>query len=75
MKKITRIEILRWKSAFNAHGAIDLGFDAVFVQQTPPEDREPAHVLSMGEPEARSLMMLLKAQLAEFDKKKARSQR
>jgi hypothetical protein len=75
MKKITRIEILRWKSAFNTHGAIDLGFDAVFVQQPPPEDREPAHVLSMSEPEARSLMMLLKAQLAEIDKKKARSQR
>jgi hypothetical protein len=29
----------------------------------------------MSEPEARSLMMLLKAQLAEIDKKKARSQR
>jgi hypothetical protein len=75
MKKMTRIEVLRYKSAFNAHGAIEIGFDANFVSETPREDREPAHVLSMGEPEARSLMMLLKAQLAEFDKRKARSQR
>jgi hypothetical protein len=75
MKKMTRIEVLRYKSAFNSHGAIEIGFDANFVQEAPREDREPAHVLSMGEPEARSLMMLLKAQLAEFDKRKARSQR
>ncbi|MEY2685810.1 MAG: hypothetical protein RL375_8 [Pseudomonadota bacterium] len=75
MKKMTRIEVLRFKSAFNAHGAIDIGFDANFVPETPREDREPAHVLSMGEAEARSLLLLLKAQLAEFDKRKARSQR
>jgi hypothetical protein len=75
MKKMTRIEILRYKSAFNVHGLIEIGFDANFVQVAPREDREPAHVLSMSEAEARSLMLLLKAQFAEFDKRKARSQR
>ena len=32
-------------------------------------------MLSMSEADARTLMLLLKAQLSEFDKKKARSQR
>ncbi|MEY4751436.1 MAG: hypothetical protein RIQ60_3650 [Pseudomonadota bacterium] len=77
MKKMTRIEIQRWKSAFNTvHNQVLVGFDAVFVNETPREDRgEPSHVLAMDETEARTLLAVLKAQLAEFDKKKARSQR
>jgi hypothetical protein len=75
MKKITRIEVQRYKAARNTQGLVEIGFDGLFVQQTPPEDREPMHVLSMNEADARSLFMLLKAQLGEFDKRKARSQR
>ncbi|MDP4302572.1 hypothetical protein [Leptothrix discophora] len=74
-KKITRIEVQRWKSASNVHGLVDIGFDGLFIQQFPPEDREPMHVLSMSEADARLLFVLLKAQLAEFDGRKARSQR
>ncbi|MFM2059323.1 MAG: hypothetical protein RLY71_3708 [Pseudomonadota bacterium] len=76
MKKTQRVEIQRWKSAFNTvHNQVLVGFDAVFIAETPREDREPSHVLAMDETEARTLLALLKAQLGEFDKKKARSQR
>lgn len=75
MKKITRIEVQRFKAARNITGSVEIGFDALFVQQFPPEDREPMHVLSMNEADARSLFLLLKSQLADLDKRKARSQR
>lgn len=73
MKKINFIEIQRYKSARNAHGLVEIGFDGLFIPKTPPEDREPAHVLSMSEADARSLFLLLKAQLAEFDARKPKS--
>ena len=73
--KITRIEVQRYKAARNLTGLVEIGFDVLFLQKPAPEDREPMHVLSMSEADARSLMMLLKSQLAEFDKRKARSQR
>jgi hypothetical protein len=41
----------------------------------PSEDRAPTTWLSMSEENARVLQQLLKAQLAEVDKRKARSQR
>lgn len=75
MKKTQRIELQRWKSAGNTHGLVEFRFDGLFIAETPREDREPAHVLSMSEADARALMLLLKSQLAEFDKRKARSQR
>ncbi len=75
MKKVQRIEVQRYKAARNINGLVEIGFDGLFVPFSPPEDREPMHVLSMSEADARSLMMLLKSQLAEFDKRKARSQR
>jgi hypothetical protein len=75
VKKPQRIEMQRWKSASNTHGLVEFRFEGLFVPETPREEREPAHVLSMSEADARALMLLLKAQLAEFDKRKARSQR
>lgn len=74
MKTYT-LEVQRYKAATNHHGLVDVHFDAVLQPRNTPEGREPAHVLSMSEADARSLMLLLKAQLAEFDKRKARSQR
>ena len=75
MKNPQRIEMQRWKSASNTHGLVEFRFDGLFVSEPLRDDRTPAHVLSMSEADARALMLLLKAQLAEFDKRKARSQR
>lgn len=74
MKTYT-LEVQRYKAAANTHGLVNIKFDALLVPRNTPEGQEPAHVLSMSEADARSLMLLLKAQIAEFDKKKARSQR
>ncbi len=73
MKKITTVEIQRYRSARNAHGLVEIGFDGLFVQKPAPEDREALHMLSMSEADARSLFMLLKAQLAELDARKPKS--
>ena len=54
-----------------------LGVD-VLVQPTPRRDdadSEPSSTLSLSIENARVLLLLLKAQLAEVDSKKARSQR
>ncbi|PXW92419.1 hypothetical protein C7444_12429 [Sphaerotilus hippei] len=74
MKTYT-LEVQRYKAASSSHGLVNIKFDATVVPRTTPEGQEPAHVLSMSEADARSLMLLIKAQLSEFDKRKARSQR
>lgn len=74
MKTYT-LEVQRYKAAGNTHGLVEIKFDALLVPRTTPEGKDPAHVLSMSEADARVLMLLLKAQIAEFDKRKARSQR
>jgi hypothetical protein len=74
MKTYT-IEVQRYKAAASHHGLVNIKLDALLVPRATPEGQEPAHVLSMSEADARSLMMLLKAQFLEVDKRKARSQR
>jgi hypothetical protein len=74
MKTYT-IEVQRYKAAASHHGLVNIKLDALLVPRATPEGQEPAHVLSMSEADARSLMMLLKAQFLEIDKRKARSQR
>lgn len=74
MKTYT-LEVQRYKAAGNGHGLVQIKFDALLLPRNTPEGQEPAHVLSMSEADARSLMLLLKAQLGDFDKRKARSQR
>jgi hypothetical protein len=78
MKTYT-IELQRVKAMANAHGQINVRMDAAV--QAQPQRRndddagEPHSVLCMTEETARVMLLLLKAQLAEFDKRKARSQR
>lgn len=75
--KTYSIELQRVKAMSNSHGLIHARIDAIVQTQAGRRDAddgaEPATVLSFDEDTARVLMLLLKAQLAEFDKKKARS--
>lgn len=74
--KTFQIEIQRVKAMTSGHGLVEALIDALVIPQKPsPDGREPSTRLSMSEADARVLFLLLKQQLAEFDKKKARSQR
>ena len=70
------IELQRIKAASNSHGLVRVRVDAM-VQPTLPRDDagEPSSALSFTVENARVLLLLLKAQLAEVDSRKARSQR
>ena len=73
--KTYQIEIQRVKAMTNSNGLIRAQVDAL-VQSTPPIDAGmPTTVLSLTEANARVLLLLLKAQLAEFDARKAKSRR
>ena len=75
--KTHNIEIQKVKAMSNAHGLIHVRIDANVAPQPQRRDAddagEPATVLSMTEDNARVMMLLLKAQIAEFDKRKAKS--
>lgn len=69
------IELQQVKALSNAHGLVRARIDALVQPRPARDDGEPATVLQMTEQTARVLLLLLKAQLAEIDKRKARSQR
>lgn len=75
--KTYNIEIQRVKAMANSHGLVNARIDAIVAPQSnrrdPDDDSEPQTVLSFNEDTARVLFLLLKAQLAEFDKRKAKS--
>lgn len=76
--KTFSIELQRIKAASNSHGLIRVRVDAT-VQTLPSRDDDdgstPSSTLSLTVENARVLLLLLKAQLAEVDSRKARSQR
>ena len=74
--KTFSIELQRIKAMSNSHGLVRARVDAM-VQPTAPRDDagEPSSTLSLTVENARVLLLLLKAQLAEIDGRKARSQR
>ena len=73
--KTHHIELQRVKAMSNANGLIQVQTDAL-VQPSPARDEgAPSTVLSFNEETARVLLLLLKAQLAEFDSRKAKSRR
>ena len=74
MKTYT-IELQRVKSMSNDHGLIQMHLDAQVQPLASRDSDDPSTVLTLSEANARVLQALLKAQLAEFDKRKARSQR
>jgi len=73
--KTYNIEVQRFKSMNNGNGLITAKVDCLVLPLKPSEDAAPTTWLSMSEENARVLQQLLKAQLAEVDKRKARSQR
>lgn len=73
--KTHHIEVQRVKAMSNVNGLIHVQTDAL-VQPSPARDEGvPSTVLSFNEETARVMLLLLKAQLAEFDSRKAKSRR
>ena len=76
--KTHTIELQRIKAASNSHGLVKVRVDAT-VQTAQARDDDsgapPNSTLSFTVEDARVLQLLLKAQLAEVDSRKARSQR
>ena len=69
------IEIQRLKSAKHDKGLIEIGVD-VLVQPRPARDeRVESSCLSLPVDDARTLLILLKQQIAELDKLQPRSRR
>ena len=72
--KTHQIEIQKFKAASNnPHGQVMFKVDALVSAKTPVEGIEPSSLIVMTEQNARVLMALLKAQIAEFDSKKPKS--
>jgi hypothetical protein len=72
--KTHQIEIQKFKAAANnIHGQVVFKVDALVASRAPVDGIEPSSLLVMTEQNARVLMALLKAQLAEFDSKKPKS--
>jgi hypothetical protein len=73
--KTWNIEIQKVKAMANGNGLIRAQIDAL-VQPLPARDEgEPSTIISLSEANARTLFLLLKAQLAELDGRKAKSRR
>jgi hypothetical protein len=76
--KTHQIEIQRLKSLTQDKGLFELRVDALVLPAPRPrdDDEEPSTRLLLDEKDARSLLLLLKAQFAEMEKKnRGRSQR
>ncbi len=74
--KTYQIELQRLKAMSHANGLIEAQIDASVLPASPsPDGSTPTTWLRMTEATARVLQALLKTQLAELDRRKARSQR
>jgi hypothetical protein len=73
--KTWNIEIQRVKAMNNANGLIRAQIDALVQPTAGRDEGVPTTTLQFTEETARVLMLLLKAQLAEFDGRKAKSRR
>lgn len=73
--KIHDIEVLRLKSARHDKGMIELGVDVQVLPRPVHDDQPAASLLRLPVEHARSLLILLRQQLAEVDKLQPRSRR
>jgi hypothetical protein len=74
--KTYRIEVQRFKGMSNANGMLHAQIDAAeLTAKSKEDDAAPTSWLSLSEESARTLQLLLKAQFAQIDGRKARSQR
>lgn len=69
------IEVQRLKSLRHDKGLIELNIDALVLPRPPRDDGQPSSCLRLPVEHARSLLILLKQQLAELDKLQPRSRR
>jgi hypothetical protein len=69
------IEVQRLKSMKHDKGLIELGIDALVLSRPMRDDDASASCLRLPVDHARSLLILLKQQLAEIDKSQPRSRR
>jgi hypothetical protein len=69
------IEVQRLKSVRHDKGMIELGADLLVQPRNARDEGEPASQLRVPVEHARTLLILLKQQLAELDKLQPRSRR
>ena len=69
------IEVQRLKSARHDKGVIELGIDALVLPRSVGDGDASTSGLRLPVEHARSLLILLKQQLAELDKSQPRSRR
>lgn len=69
------IEIQRIKSARHDKGLIELGVDILLFPRPARDEGAQTSCLSLPVDDARTLMILLKQQIAELDKLQPRSRR
>lgn len=69
------IEIQRLKSARHNRGLIELGVEVLVQPRPAREEQTLTSCLSLPVDDARTLLILLKQQLAELDKLQPRSRR
>lgn len=69
------IEVQRLKSMKHDKGLVEIGMDVLSLTRPARDDALPASSLRLPVEHARSLLLLLKQQLAELDKLQPRSRR
>jgi hypothetical protein len=69
------VEVLRLKSMRHDKGVIEVSIDAAVMSRKQQDDEAPATCLRLPVEHARTLLILLKQQLAELDKLQPRSRR
>ena len=73
--KTFEIEVQRLKSAKHDKGVIELGADVLVLPRTARDDASDASCLRLPVEHARTLLILLRQQIAELDKLQPRSRR
>jgi hypothetical protein len=69
------IEVQRLKSIRHDKGLVEIGIDALVLPRAARDDGPASSCLSLPVEHARSLLLLLKQQIAELDKLQPRSRR
>jgi hypothetical protein len=69
------IEVQRLKSMRHDKGLVEIGIDALVLPRAARDDAAAASCLRLPVEHARSLLVLLKQQIAELDKLQPRSRR
>ncbi len=69
------IEVQRLKAMRHDKGLIEIQVDALVMSRPLRDDAPPATCLSLSVENARTLLILLKQQIAELDKLQPRSRR